>query len=119
MRGRGIGYDHVHTAIGDHSRLACAEVLADEEGTTCAAFLARAAAFSAVHGIVPHRAGVDRQRPQPPGPAPFRQACADLGVRQKFTRLRCLWTNALVGGRAGALDGGRVAFWWAFGLSVL
>lgn len=44
---RGAGMDCVHTAIDDHSRLAYAEVLDDELGTTCAGFLRRAAAFFA------------------------------------------------------------------------
>ena len=33
---RGIGYDYVHTAIDDHSRLAYAEIHPDEKGSTCA-----------------------------------------------------------------------------------
>jgi transposase InsO family protein len=45
------GYDFVHAAIDDHSRLAYVEVHADERGTTCTAFLRRAQAFYATHGI--------------------------------------------------------------------
>jgi hypothetical protein len=37
-----IGYDSVHAAVDDHSRLAYAEVLPDEQGATCAQFLGRA-----------------------------------------------------------------------------
>jgi hypothetical protein len=39
-----IGYDYVHSLVDDHCRLAYSEVLTDETGTTCAAFLLRAAA---------------------------------------------------------------------------
>jgi len=39
-----IGYDHVHTAIDDHTRLAYSEALADEKDQTCAGFLHRALA---------------------------------------------------------------------------
>ena len=46
-----IGYDYVHSVVDDHSRLAYSEVLPDEKGTTCAGFLARAAAYFAAHGI--------------------------------------------------------------------
>jgi transposase InsO family protein len=46
-----IGFDYVHAAVDDHSRLAYAEVLADETGPTCAGFLTRAAEFYAGHGI--------------------------------------------------------------------
>ena len=46
-----IGFDYVHSLVDDHSRLAYSEILADEKGATCAAFLARAAAYFAAHGI--------------------------------------------------------------------
>ena len=46
-----VGYDYVHSAVDDHSRLAYSEVLPDETGATCAAFLRRAAAFFAAHGV--------------------------------------------------------------------
>jgi len=42
-----VGYDYVHVAVDDHSRLAYVEVLTDERGTTCAGFLRRAGAFFA------------------------------------------------------------------------
>ena len=51
VRGRGLGWDYVHVAIDDHTRLAYAEVLPDERTATCAEFLSRAAAFYAGHGI--------------------------------------------------------------------
>lgn len=44
-RRRGAGWDFVHVAIDDASRLAYAEVLPDEHGDTSAAFLARAVAW--------------------------------------------------------------------------
>ena len=70
-RGRSPGYDYVHAAIDDHSRLAYAEVLADERGGSCAGSLRRAGAFFAAYGDQ-HSAGADRQRlrlpPQPPVP---------------------------------------------------
>ena len=46
-----IGFDYVHSLVDDHSRLAYSEVLADEKGATCAAFLLRAADHVAAHGI--------------------------------------------------------------------
>lgn len=48
---RGLGYDYVHAAVDDHSRLAYAEILANEQGPTCADFLFRAAEFIARHGV--------------------------------------------------------------------
>ena len=50
-RARGIGWEFLHIAIDDATRLAYAEVLRDELGETCAAFLQRAAVFFARHGI--------------------------------------------------------------------
>ena len=49
--GTNQGYDLIHSAIDDHSRLAYSEVLANERGATCADFLRRAAGFFAAHGI--------------------------------------------------------------------
>jgi transposase InsO family protein len=48
---RGLGWDHVHIAIDDHSRLAYAEELPDELAITATAFTMRAVAFFASHGI--------------------------------------------------------------------
>ena len=40
-----VGYEFVHVAVDDYSRLAYAEVLPDEKATTAVAFLGRAIAF--------------------------------------------------------------------------
>lgn len=45
------GWEYVHIAIDDATRLAYAEVLADETATTAVAFLRRALRFFARHGI--------------------------------------------------------------------
>jgi transposase InsO family protein len=50
---RRVGYDYVHSAVDDHTRLAYSEILDDEGGDTCAGFLTRAAEFFASWGI-PH-----------------------------------------------------------------
>jgi transposase InsO family protein len=47
----GVGWDFVHVAIDDHSRLAYAEICADESGATTVAFLERALDFYACAGI--------------------------------------------------------------------
>lgn len=46
-----VGYRYFHTALDGYSRLAYTEVLPDETGPTAAAFLGRARAFFAAHGI--------------------------------------------------------------------
>src|SRR6478609_7525709 len=40
-----MGYDHIHAAVDDCSRLAYAEILGDERKETCASFWTRANAF--------------------------------------------------------------------------
>ena len=51
-RNRGLlGYELLHIAIDDRTRLAYAELLPDEKGERCADFLRRAARFFARHGI--------------------------------------------------------------------
>src|SRR5436190_209445 len=47
-----VGYEFVHIAVDDYSRLAYAEVLTDEKATTAVGFLRRAVAFYRRHGIV-------------------------------------------------------------------
>ena len=48
---RSIGYDYIHSAVDDHTRLAYSEIHPDEKATTCASFLRRAAAHFAALGI--------------------------------------------------------------------
>src|SRR5690606_29008100 len=50
-RNRTVGFDYGHSLVADHSRLAYSEVLPDEKGPTCAAFLQRAIGYFAEHGI--------------------------------------------------------------------
>jgi transposase InsO family protein len=48
---RTVGWEYVHIAVDDYSRLAYAEVLPDEKATSAIAFLRRARAFFARYGI--------------------------------------------------------------------
>jgi transposase InsO family protein len=48
---RPVGYDYLHAAVDDHSRVAYVEPLADERGETCAAFMRRAIEFFASCGV--------------------------------------------------------------------
>ena len=47
---RRIGFDYIHAMVDGHSRFAYAEVLHEQRGTTCAAFVARAVAVFAAAG---------------------------------------------------------------------
>jgi transposase InsO family protein len=89
---RGLGYDFVHTAIDDHTRLAFVDIYDDEKGPTCAAFLARAVAFYAAHGIRVERVLTDNAKSYRQSTA-FRAAAENLGIIQKFIRPHCPWTN--------------------------
>jgi len=50
-RRNSVGWEYVHIAVDDYSRLAYAEVLPDEKATTAIGFLRRAVAFYARRGI--------------------------------------------------------------------
>jgi transposase InsO family protein len=85
------GWDCVHIAIDDCTRLAYAEVLADETAHTAVAFLRRALEFFARHGITVERVMTDNG-------SPYRStihaiACRLLGVGHLRTRPRRPQTN--------------------------
>jgi transposase InsO family protein len=78
------GWEYVHIAIDDHSRLAYAEVLPNEKAATAAAFLARAARFYSRYGIRVEAVLTDNG-------ACYRGtlhalACRQLGIRHLRTR---------------------------------
>jgi transposase InsO family protein len=79
-----VGWEYVHIAIDDHSRLAYAEVLPDEKTPTAIGFLRRARTFYARYGITIERLLTDN------GPAYVSTrhalACRQLGVRHLRTR---------------------------------
>ena len=91
-RDRGtIGWEYVHVAIDDYSRLAYAEVLPDERATTAIAFLHRALAFFARHGIHVERVLTDNGSAY--RSAMHALACRALGIRHLRTRPRRPQTN--------------------------
>jgi transposase InsO family protein len=83
-RRRGAGWDFVHVAIDDASRLAYAEVLPNEQGDTSAAFLARALGWFARLGIRVRRAMTDNGSGYVS--EIFRAACARLKLQHLRTR---------------------------------
>jgi transposase InsO family protein len=83
-RRRTVGWEYVHVAVDDHSRLAYAEVLLDEKASTAAGFLRRAVAHYRRHGIKVERIITDN------GSA-YRGvvhalACRQLGIRHLKSR---------------------------------
>jgi transposase InsO family protein len=86
LAGRRVGYDFVHCAIDDHTRLAYAEIYPDETATTCAGFLRAAAAWFATVGIDRiERVMTDNAMAYRKSHA-WRQALTDLGAQARFTR---------------------------------
>jgi hypothetical protein len=55
LKNRRLGWQHLHVAIDDHSRLAYAELLAAQDAESCARFLERAAAWYQEQGVVCER----------------------------------------------------------------
>jgi transposase InsO family protein len=81
---RSVGYEYVHIAVDDYSRLAYAEVLADEKATTIVGFLRRAIAFYRHYGISVERLLTDNG-------GGYRSAlhaltCRTLGIKHTRTR---------------------------------
>ena len=54
-----VGYEYAHAIVDDHSRLAFVELHADEKAATVTAFVERALAFFAGHGITAKRLMTD------------------------------------------------------------
>lgn len=88
---RGPGWELVHVAIDDHSRIAYAEVLADESPRSCAQFLRRALAWFARQGIAVKRLLTDNGNGY--RSHHFRDVCLALRLRHLRTRPRRPQTN--------------------------
>lgn len=95
VRGRGIGYDYVHTVIDDYSRVAYAEIHDDEKGITAAGVLERAIAFYATLGIKVERVISDNAFAYRKSAA-FRRVIDAHHIKQKFIKPHCPWTNGKV-----------------------
>jgi transposase InsO family protein len=103
-----LGWEFVHVAIDDATRLAYAEVLSDEKATTVIAFLRRAIRFYEHHGIHVERLMTDN------GPA-YRStlhaiACRALRIRHLRTRPYRPQTNGKAERFIRTMLGG-----WAYG----
>jgi transposase InsO family protein len=103
-----VGWEFVHIAIDDCTRLAYAEVLADEKASTAIAFLRRALAFLRRHAIEVERLLTDND-------SAYRStvhaiACRALGIRHLRTRPYRPQTNGKAERFIRTLIGG-----WAYG----
>ena len=87
-----IGFDYLHVAIDDHTRLAYVEVLPDERVHACAGFLTRAVAWFAAHDVVVLRVLTDNAMSYRRGRS-WIVACTDLGIARRFIQPGRPWTN--------------------------
>lgn len=91
-----VGYDYVHSLVDDHSRLAYSEILPDERGETCAAFLGRAAAYFAGKGITRIERVMTDNAFAYRHSKDMKRVCAALGAKQRFIKPHCPWQNGKV-----------------------
>ena len=103
-----LGWEFVHIAIDDCTRLAYVEVLTDEKPTTAIAFLRRAVAFYRRYGITVERLLTDNGNP-------YRStmhaiACRAIGIRHQRTRPYRPQTNGKAERFIRTMLGG-----WAYG----
>lgn len=95
-RKNGPGYDYVHSAVDDHSRLAYSEILADERADTCAGFVERALEFFAANGIDRVERLITDNAWSYRNGTRLRQLLADHDIKHKFIRPHCPWQNGKV-----------------------
>ena len=93
--GHRIGFDYIHSAVDDHSRVAYAEVLPDEKGVTTAGFLLRAAAWFADHGVTITEVLSDNHRSYTMS-SRFAEAVATIGAKHRTIKPYSPWQNGKV-----------------------
>lgn len=91
-----IGYDYVHSAVDDHSRLAYSEICADEKGVTTAGFMTRAAAFFAAKGIERIETVMTDNHWSYTHSQAFSDSLEAIGAAHITIRPHCPWQNGKV-----------------------
>lgn len=84
-RRTGLGYDFLHVAVDDHSRVAYVEALDDEQGVTCAGFINRAVEWFASHDVTVERVMTDNAMNYRLARS-FQQVLTDADIRHLRTR---------------------------------
>jgi transposase InsO family protein len=83
-KNRRIGWQHLHVAVDDHSRLAYAELLTGQDADTCSRFLERAVTWYADHGIAVQRVLSDNAKAY--HSHAWLATCARLAIARRYTR---------------------------------
>jgi transposase InsO family protein len=79
-----VGFDYLHVAVDDHSRVAFVEAHDNERAVTCARFLRHAVEFFASHDVVIERVMTDNARNYTPSLV-FRAALEEFGIAHRRT----------------------------------
>ena len=91
-----IGFDYVHSAIDDHSRVAYSEILDDEKGLNCAQFLARAVEYFAGHGVATIEAVITDNHFSYRHSRDVAAVIAAMDAKHIFIKPHCPWQNGKV-----------------------
>jgi transposase InsO family protein len=92
MKRNRVGYDYLHVAVDDHSRVAFVQALSDERAPTCGQFVHDAVAFFAAEGVAIERVMTDNARNYTPSKV-FRAVLTELGIAHRRTALYRPQTN--------------------------
>jgi transposase InsO family protein len=90
-----VGFEYVHSAVDDHSRLAYSEILPDERVASCAAFLERAIRFYRDHGVQVERVLTDNAFAYSKG-VDFHRVLDEHGIGHRLIRPYRPQTNGKV-----------------------
>jgi transposase InsO family protein len=88
---RRIGWQHLHVAIDDHSRLAYAELRPGQDADSCVRFLERAAAWYAEQGVFVERVLTDNAKAY--HSRAWIEATERLEIERRYTRIYRPRTN--------------------------
>jgi Integrase core domain/Winged helix-turn helix len=90
-RNRRIGWQHLHVAIDDHSRLAYAELLPGQDADSCVRFLERATGWYEAHGVPIERVLTDNAKAY--HARAWIEATRRLAIERRYTRIYRPRTN--------------------------
>jgi len=91
-----IGYDYIHSAVDDHTRLAYSEIHPNEQGATAAGFLMRAAEFFASCGVARIEAVMTDNHWSYTKSQAFADALNTIEAHHITIRPHCPWQNGKV-----------------------
>jgi len=83
-RARGVGWEYLHVAVDDATRLAYVEILAADDAVACTAFFRRALTWYRRRGLRIRRLMTDNAMAYRAGV--FARSCQQWAVRHRFTR---------------------------------